>query len=154
MLDWVGLMKDAHTLVEVQSQALAETMIELIGEGFNAERDPYGRRWAPKKKPDGRKVLHGETSRLRNGWHVVSARRRGFHVAPSVEYAAYHQAPRFGRRPTRMMVPTPGLGLPRKWQADMTAVAIACARIHFKAGARARLNAAKARALAKRLGAL
>lgn len=154
LLDWVGLMKEGHILVEMQSQALAETMITLIGEGFNDERDPYGRSWAPKKRPDGRKVLHGKTGRLRNGWHVVSARRRGFSVAPSVPYGAYHQAPRFNRRPTRMMVPTLALGLPKRWQKDMTAVAIAMARSYFKPGARSRLNAARARALARRLGAL
>lgn len=163
LLDWVGLMKNGHILVEMQSQALAETMITLIGEGFNDERDPYGRRWARKQRDDGRKVLHGKTTRLRNGWHVVSARRRGFSVAASVPYAAYHQAPRPGRggrfsggqlRPTRMMVPTLALGLPKRWQKDMNAVAIAMAKSYFKPGARSRLNASRARALAKRLGAL
>lgn len=154
LLDWVGLMKEAHTLVEMQSAALAEVAVTLVAEGFERERDPYGRAWAKKKRPDGRKVLHGETSRLRTGWHVVSASRRGFHVAPSVDYASYHQAPRFNRRPTRMMVPTPSLGLPSRWQRDMNPVAIGIAKAYFKAGARARLNEAKARALAKRLGAL
>jgi len=163
MLDWMGLLKNGHTLVEMQSVALAETMITLIGEGFERERDPYGRAWAKKKKPDGRKILHGETSRLRTGWHVVSARRRGSHVAPSVAYAAHHQAPRVHKlengetrqlRPTRMMVPTPNLGIPKRWQRDMNPVAIGVAKAYFKAGARARLNEAKARALAKRLGAL
>lgn len=153
MLDWVGLLKNGHILVEMQSKALAEVAITLIGEGFERERDPYGRKWAAKKKPDGRKILHGETSRLRTGWHVVSARRRGFHVAPSVDYAAHHQAPRFNRRPFRMMVPTMSLGLPKLWQRDMNPVAIGIAKAYFKAGARARLNEAKARALAKRLGA-
>jgi hypothetical protein len=163
LLDWVGLMKEAHTIVEMQSQALAEVTITLIAEGFERERDPYGRAWARKKRDDGRKVLHGKTTRLRNGWHVVSARRRGFHVAPSVDYAAPHQAPRTGQggaysggqlRPTRMMVPTPSLGIPKRWQRDLNPVAIGIAKAYFKAGARSRLNAAKARALAKRLGAL
>jgi phage gpG-like protein len=158
MLDWIGLMKNSHILIEVQSQALAEVMITLVAEGFNRERDPYGRKWAKKKKPDGRMVLHGKTSRLRNGWHVVSARRRGFHIAASVEYAAYHQAPRFNRRPARMMVPTPALGIPKSWQRDMTPVAIGIAKAYFSGGtvtksARALLNMAKARAFAKRMGA-
>lgn len=157
--DWAKLMRSGETLVEMQSEALAETMITLIGEGFNRERDPYGRKWAKKKKPDGRKVLHGETSRLRNGWHVVRGRRRGFSVAPSVDYAAPHQAPRRSpktnelKRPVRMMVPVTSLGLPKSWQRDMNAVAIGIAKAFFRSGARGRLNAAKARALAKRLGA-
>lgn len=162
MLDWIGLMKNAHILVEMQSKALAEVAITLIGEGFERERDPYGRAWKKKQVDDGRKVLHGKTSRFRTGWHVVSARRRGFHVAPSVDYGAHHQAPRSGQggrfsggqlRPTRMTVPTPALGISKLWQRDMNPVAIGIAKAYFKAGARARLNEAKARALAKRLGA-
>lgn len=159
LLDWVGLLRNSHILVETQSQALAECMITLIKQGFERERDPYGRRWARKQKPDGRKVLHGETTRMRNGWHVVSARRRGWHVAPSVEYAAPHQAPRTGRggrfnggqlRPTRMMVPVPSLGLPKRWRDDMADVALAVARQYYETGKvgrsqRALLNAAKRR---------
>lgn len=154
MLDWVGLFKNGHTLVEMQSKALAEVSITLIAQGFNRERDPYGRKWAKKKRPDGRKVLHGETTRLRNGWHVVQARRRGFHVAPSVTYAAHHQAPRFNRRPVRMQVPTPGLGLPKSWQREMTPIAIALAKQYYQPGQRSRLSAARARAFATRMGAM
>lgn len=159
LLDWVGLLKNSHVLVEVQSQALAECMITLIKEGFERERDPYGRRWARKQKPDGRKILHGESTRLRNGWHVRTARRRGFQVSPSVDYAGHHQAPRTGQggrfnggqlRPTRMQVPVPSLGLPARWRRDMTEVALAVAHQYYDSGKvgrsqRALLNAAKRR---------
>jgi hypothetical protein len=164
LLSWAGLMRESHILVEAQSEALAEVMIALIAEGFNKERDPYGRKWAKKKKPDGRKVLHGETTRLRNGWHVKS-NRRGFRVAPSVTYAAHHQAPRFGRRPTRMMVPSGSRGLPRRWRDEMATVAIAVAKATYgaRAGGSARggLSIAKiiriyqrARSLARKAGVL
>lgn len=153
MLDWVGLFKNGHTLVEMQSKALAEVMITLIAEGFERERDPYGRKWKKKQVDDGRKVLHGKTSRLRTGWHVVSAKRRGFHVAPSVAYAAYHQAPRFNRRPTRMMVPTMALGLPRTWQRDMNPVAIGIAKAYFQGGTVAKAQRALLNLARKRMGA-
>jgi phage gpG-like protein len=132
---WAELLRDAEVIVRRTSQAQAEVSVTLVGEGFESEQDPYGTRWEPKKVDDGRKVLHGETSALRTGWHVASVGKDGFQIAPSVEYAAYHQSPRSGSRPQRMMVPSGIKGLPREWVKEFEAVALAEAAIHFQEAA-------------------
>lgn len=132
---WAELLESSKVIVRHTSQAQAEVALTLISEGFQHEQDPYGKRWAPKKKPDGRKVLHGETTRLRNGWHVAKAGMGGWQVDPGVDYAAYHQAPRGNSRPTRRMVPDSARGLPKEWAVEFEAVAMAEAIDHFKEAA-------------------
>ena len=128
---WAELLNTASVIVKHTSKAQAEVALTLIGEGFEDETDPYGRKWAKKKTPDGRKVLHGETSRLRTGWHVAKAGADGWRVDPSVPYAAFNQAPRGGSRPARMQVPSSSRGLPREWAKELKAVAIEEALTHF-----------------------
>lgn len=128
---WAELLADASVVVEHTSEAQAEVAITLVGEGFDRQRDPYGRRWKKKQRPDGRKILHGETTRLRNGWHVEKATARSWRIAPSVEYAGYHQEPRNGSRPQRAMVPTSEKGLPKTWARELRAVALAEMHGHF-----------------------
>lgn len=121
---WQQLLRSSDAIVTHTSRAQAEVALTLIGEGFQDETDPYGDRWKPKQKPDGRKVLHGETSRLRTGWHIESAGKNSWQVAPSVPYAAYNQ-------PTRMQVPSASRGLPDEWAKEFEAVAVAEAIHHF-----------------------
>lgn len=131
---WQQLLNASSVIVKHASRAQAEIAITLIGEGFEDETDPYGRRWKKKQADDGRKILHGETSRLRTGWHV-KATQSGWRVDPSVEYAAYHQAPRKKSRPRRMMVPSAARGIPSEWAKEFEAVAVAEAMEHFGAAA-------------------
>lgn len=128
---WQELLNSASVIVRHTSEAQAEVALTLIGEGFDNEADPYGRGWESKQVDDGRKILHGETTRLRNGWHVAKATDGGWQVDPGVEYAAYHQEPRGDSRPTRRMVPDASLGLPKEWAEEFEAVAIAEAMEHF-----------------------
>lgn len=128
---WAELLQTASVIVKHTSRAQAEVALTLIGEGFEDETDPYGRKWDKKKRDDGRKVLHGKTSRLRTGWHVSKVGNNGFTVDPSVPYAAYHQAPRGGSRPKRMQVPSAERGIPREWAEEFKNVAIAEALTHF-----------------------
>jgi phage gpG-like protein len=131
---WAQMLRDAEVIVTRTSQAQAEVAVTLVGEGFENEEDPYGVKWEPKKVDDGRKVLHGETSSLRTGFHVESAGKNGFQIEPSVEYAAYHQSG--GRTlPQRMMVPSGRKGLPREWSKEFETVALAEAMLHFKEAA-------------------
>lgn len=132
---WAQLLESSSVIVRHTSQVQAEVALTLIGEGFDRETDPYGRRWEPKKKPDGRKTLHGETTRLRNGWHITRSSMGGWQVDPSVEYAVFHQEPIGNARPTRRMVPSTALGLPAEWKREFRAVAIAAAIEHFKEAA-------------------
>jgi phage gpG-like protein len=90
---WRKLFEDGDEALRLASRSMAEEMLQLTFERFRAENDPYGRRWKPKKRPDGRKTLSGKTSRLKNGWHIVRFGLDGWMIAPSVEYAAYHQKP-------------------------------------------------------------
>jgi len=128
---WKELLDTSSVIVRNTSEAQAEVALTMIGEGFDRETDPYGKGWDKKQVDDGRKILHGETTRLRNGWHVAKSNKGGWQVDPGVEYAAYHQEPRGGSRPTRRMVPDSSLGLPKEWSEEFEAVAMAEAMKHF-----------------------
>lgn len=78
-------------LMDTISKNLSEEAIDLIKQGFRDQKDPYGKPWAPKKKSDGRAILTGATGFLKGGWHRTKLGRRGFTVAASVIYAAWHQ---------------------------------------------------------------
>jgi hypothetical protein len=144
-----GALDDGGAIMAIASSVLAEDAIGLIKDGFRAEKDPYGKRWANKQKSDGRKVLSGPTSMLKGGWHVEEHSKRGFLVAPSVDYAAHHQNPQrrkrsssrkrrkdgkrrkradragFGglTRPRRMMVPDEKRGMPKAWADEFAEAA-------------------------------
>lgn len=75
------------------ANSLADECLGLIAEGFRAERDPYGDKWKPKQRRDGRKTLSGPTNRLKTGWHRQSVSPDAIVIAPSVDYAAAHQDP-------------------------------------------------------------
>lgn len=77
------------------SEQLAEETIELIREGFEHQRDPYGRKWkkhAPltrEIRPGGR-ILEND-GHLKSSWFVKDAGDGFFEVANAKKYAAYHQ---------------------------------------------------------------
>lgn len=130
---WQKLLDSAARVsLYFTSRAMAKATLKLIDQGFQGEKDPYGTRWKKKKKPDGRKTLHGPTGRLRRGWKARGVSRRGFTVAPSVSYAAPHQAPRRGRRPRRMMVPDGRRGVPGSWSKIYRKIAGGAVSVHFK----------------------
>ena len=123
--EWEALFKTAPELMGPLSQDAAEETLLLVQETFRRQSDPYGIRWPPKKRSDGRAVLTGKTSRLRSGWHIERRGKFAWAIAPSVKYAAAHQDPRprsgWGKRPgsmtqlpRRAMVPY--RGLPDEWR--------------------------------------
>jgi phage gpG-like protein len=85
------ILRNPDGILDVVSASVAEESINLIKDGFRKETDPYGRRWAPKRFPDGRKALSGRTSRLKGGWHITRQTRDKIVIAASVDYADYHQ---------------------------------------------------------------
>ena len=129
---WQKLLRNGHLVITSVRKELAEETLKLIDEGFDSQRDPYGNAWAPKKRPDGRKILHGPTGRLRRGWRVKAVANARYTVLPSVDYAAPHQAPRRGRRPRRRMVPGGRRGLPPKWKARFKRVATRAMAQHYR----------------------
>jgi hypothetical protein len=81
----------SDTVLRRFADNLAEEGLDLIAEGFSTETNPYGARWRRKVFADGRQVLVGNTTRLRRGWHRKYIAANGFALAPSVNYAKYHQ---------------------------------------------------------------
>lgn len=134
--NWAKAMGAAPDLLQSMARQMAEEAVELVAEGFEQQRDPYGRPWKSKKKDDGRLILGGRTGRLRRGWHVTRSSKGGFTIAPSVNYAVHHQfgAPRAGIA-ARMMVPSSKLGLPPKWREAFAAVVQDQLAAHFGAAA-------------------
>lgn len=121
----------------------AEEVIDLIKKGFRDEQDPYGRRWKKRRrettKTAGRKVLSGETSRLKAGWKRTRLGPGGFRVSSSVEYAPHHQNPRKGRggklkRAQRMMVPSSRRKLGKRWSKALREAATDALEVYFTKG--------------------
>jgi phage gpG-like protein len=77
------------------SQQLAEETIELVHEGFEKQRDPYGRKWKKHSKltqrirPGGR-ILEDD-GHLKSSWFVKGVGEGNFEVASAKAYAAFHQ---------------------------------------------------------------
>lgn len=93
---------------------VANQTVRLIEQGWKRGGvSPYGKKWKPKKNPDGRPVLVGATRRLRRSWAVTKKSRSGFTVRSFVEYSVYQQ-------PVRNMVPTSRRGIPALWMAAYT----------------------------------
>jgi hypothetical protein len=65
--------------------------LDLIEEGFEAQKNPEGGDWPKKVFEDGRQVLVGNTTRLRRGWHRKWISATGFCLSPSVAYAIYQK---------------------------------------------------------------
>ena len=127
------LLDNPQRIMETVSRSMAEEAIGLIKDGFRTETDPYGKKWAKRQREtrstSGRKVLSGQTSRLKNGWKIRRADGAEISISPSVDYAEPHQNPKPKadgsglKRPRRMMVPDEQLGLPPKWERDLNETA-------------------------------
>jgi hypothetical protein len=85
----------APDALKVVSEQLAEATLELIREGFELERDPYGKKWARhsrltrKLRPGGRVLA--DKGGMKAAWHRKSAARDAFEVANAKSYTIFHQ---------------------------------------------------------------
>ncbi len=100
--------------------------LELVREGFEKEKDPFGNPWKPKVIPNGTKILHGPNrwkpytpGRLRI-FRVIKVSKDGFGVESMASYFNPHQ---FGfrhnkskRRITKRQM-VPGNVLPIRWSS-------------------------------------
>lgn len=84
-----GELASGKAMLDV-SRDMAKATLELIDQGFEKQQDPFGNPWKPKKEPDGRRILHGKTGKLRR-WNVQFADMGGFKVASKAPYAGVHQ---------------------------------------------------------------
>jgi hypothetical protein len=96
----------------------ADVAIGLVAEGFGRESDPYGKPWAPKKRPDGRRTLRGKTNRLVK-WRKTFVNQHGYGIASAAPYARHHQRGT-SRMVARKMVPD--ARIPRRWSSAFSAV--------------------------------
>ncbi len=79
---------------------IGEEAVELVTEGFEKERDPYGTPWAPITHRDG--AILRDTRAMVNSLHVASATETQVTIAMGVWYAIVHQTgktivPRFAK---------------------------------------------------------
>jgi len=100
-------------IVQYAIKELADETVELVQDGFSKESDPYGRKWAPKKVPNG-KPVGVDTGRMKA---TVSPVISGSHfgVTFGVPYAQYFHAP--SGRAQRWLVPNKSMGVPPSWLA-------------------------------------
>lgn len=107
LLDALKSLENRQKLNDLILDSLAEDAIGLIKDGFRTQTDPYGEPWAPKKYPDGRMALSGETSRLKNGWKPSRRDSDSVTITPSVDYAHHHQSGTgiYGPRKTPIVSP-------------------------------------------------
>lgn len=109
-------------VLEGLADNLAEEVLELIAEGFEAQTDPYGQRWASRARDTGRPILSGKTARLRRGWFKLHVSSHGFVIANATSYAPHHQYGTQRGLVARRMVPTEG-EIPPRWGQRFFAVA-------------------------------
>lgn len=119
--DFQKLAKWANAIGELESPKLrfqvademADATLGLVAQGFARQSDPYGKPWAPKKKPDGRPILRGKSGKLaqfKKG--VVSP--SGFRCDMGAPYGVFHQSGTSRMRARKMV---PDRRLPRTWSS-------------------------------------
>lgn len=132
------LHKKLESIAQVKTEiarAQSKMALLLVDSGFKREQNPYGRKWRKRKretdKTRGKRILQGQTNRLRQGWRVVAIGQRGFRIQASVDYAIVHQKGRGRIMAKRTMVPSTGK-FPRKWRRPMNVAAVSAVLRHFK----------------------
>jgi hypothetical protein len=94
------------------STALANEALSLTDQSFEQERSPTGKAWAPKKRPDGRKIGQGKTGRLRDSYRLKHSSRFGFTIGSDALYRRWFHGGKKGQRPRPL---SPGSRVPRLW---------------------------------------
>lgn len=77
------------TAVRDLARNIAEEAVELVKQGFEEERDPYGNAWAPLTCRDGQ-ILR-DRGALMNSIHVSGATETEARIADGVWYGIVHQ---------------------------------------------------------------
>ncbi len=95
---------------EVRRQVATEGL-KLINAGYRDSVDPYGNRWQPLKRRDGKPLVL--TGAFRDTWMAYPT-PTGVRFLSGVDYGAYHQ---YGTKtiPFRRVIPLKTLGMPRPW---------------------------------------
>ena len=117
---------------------MADATLGFVAQEFAEQRDPFGKPWKPKKRPDGRKILRGKTGRLIQ-FRKGSVNQSGYRVDAGADYFSFHQRGT-KRMVARKMLPT-GRRLPPRWQSEFRGIYIKrCMHALRGGGARARIG--------------
>lgn len=98
---------------------IASELVVIIDEQFRTSSDPWGGKWAPKKRDNGKPTLIS-TSNMRRGF-FVSVVGPKIKIVNSAAYSGYHQSGT-SKMVARKMVPDTG-AMPRKWEPRLRKVA-------------------------------
>jgi hypothetical protein len=104
----------SDTSLRQASAKLANTAVQLIDDGFDRQQSPTGARWAPKKKPDGRRVGQGRTGNLRRQRRIAYG-PGGFKIG-SPKASAYGRFFHGGKRGQEARPIHPGSRIPPAWE--------------------------------------
>lgn len=91
-----------HAFVGAAAKEIERITVTLVRNQHRTERDPYGRRWKPKKIPNGQRTLT-DTRKMRSRWDS-SSKPSLVSITQAQDYWRYHQT---GTRimPRRMVAP-------------------------------------------------
>lgn len=77
------------------AKEVAETTLDLVDDGFESESSPYGKAWAKKKEPDGKKILE-RSGKLRRSIKAKSTSASQLVFKADTPYSGYHNTGRRG----------------------------------------------------------
>jgi hypothetical protein len=124
---------------------MADATLGLVAQGFGEERDPYGKPWARKKRPDGRPILRGKADQL-NRFRKGAVSPRGFRCDMGAPYGVFHQKGTSRMKARRMV---PNRRLPPRWVSEYRSIYSAAVRSTLSAitgGSSSRIRAPRSRA--------
>lgn len=101
------------------SKKSAAQLLKFTKQTFKEQKDPHGTPWKKKKRPDGRKILHGPTGELRRLWKVEEATREKWSVASQSFKYKFHQD---GTKHIPRRAMTPWRGLPKRYSDAFEAI--------------------------------
>jgi phage gpG-like protein len=107
---------------------VAHEITMILDEQFKTSSDPWGKRWAPKKRDNGKPTLIDTSSMRRSFFVSVSGTK--IKIINSAEYSGYHQSGT-SKMVARKMVPDTG-AMPRKWEPRLRKVAKSGVTKYFK----------------------
>jgi hypothetical protein len=86
----LGQLASGTFMLEV-SRDQAQAAVVLVEKGFDKQADPFNNPWPRKKEPDGRKVLHGKTGKLRKSFRLGLTNSSGWSIKSNDPKSKFHQ---------------------------------------------------------------
>jgi phage gpG-like protein len=100
------------------AREMADAHLRQVAREFETETDPYGKRWKKKKRPDGRKILHGPSGSLRR-FRRAAVSPRGYKIGTTAPYLRFHQSGTSRMAQRRVL---PGKRLPTQLASEFRSI--------------------------------